>query len=129
MTKHMTYCHIMGKVVNISEAKTKNKNDVCLTNYEAQVLINELAEKTSNIIIPVGQHGSERIIQRGFTRADVVHILRNGVIAEEPRKSGKRWKYKLELIGYQGKGAAVVTLIMKNNKLLVATAMWTNKRS
>lgn len=122
-----------NKVIQFTQKAKKPSKKIKpapLDGRAAQSLINTLASDSFNVFIPNGQHGEERMMGRDFTLPDIIEILREGIIREEPRWESGTWKYKVEVIGFRGRiGAAVVTLIMKNKtELRVATVMWLDRR-
>lgn len=110
-----------------------------LTKHDAQQLINTLAMQSENVVIYHNGHAMQRQAERDFTRQDIITILREGIIREEPVFTKGSWRYKIEILGYQKRiGAAVVTLIVDHapkiqdaehaKKLHVVTVMWKDKR-
>ena len=101
-----------------------------ISKREAQTTINTLARDSYNVFIPPLEHAEQRKDYRDFTDSDIIEILRDGIIREDPRWEKGEWKYKLEVVGFRGRiGAAVVTMIMKQKtELRVVTVMWLDRR-
>ncbi len=70
---------LMDKVVNIS---SKHKIPAPHSKRKAQEIIHSIAEDGSNVSYT--KHAVERM-SRGFTYNDMLTILRDGIIREEPR--------------------------------------------
>jgi hypothetical protein len=87
---------------------------------QAQKLINNLASKTGNV--KFSKHAIERMEERSITDADVYEILRKGIIKREPKKEGKDWCYRVELLGFEPPIGVVITAI-KNKKVLLAVTV------
>ena len=107
------------------KAKTIESKAPPLSKREAQTKINEIAKESSAIFY--GTHGAGQKNIRDFTLSDIVEILRDGIIREDPRLGQYGdWCYKIEAHKFRGgRGAAVVTIIQDSkNKLFVKTVMW-----
>jgi hypothetical protein len=119
------------KVIPIKKAQKKpqTRRPKPMPKREAQELVNKLALQ-DRVFIPDAQHAEERRQEREFTRSEIVEILREGVIQDEPVFKNGRWRYKLILTGFRRRiGAAVVTIIRdKEQDLLVVTVMWLDRR-
>jgi Domain of unknown function (DUF4258) len=105
--------YMPDKIVPIS-SKTKP-----LPISDAQRIINELALKTSNIKFTA--HARERMVERDMTDADVYEILRTGIIKRKPKKEGKDWCYRVELLGFESPVGVVITAIKGKKVLLPIT--------
>lgn len=100
-----------------------------MSKLDAQKKINNLAKDSSLVFITEKGHAEERMDQRDFTRSDIIDILREGIIIEDPSWRKNDWCYKVQIKGFRGRiGAAVVTVIYENSKLFVVTVMWLDKR-
>lgn len=108
---------------NITDIRKYQNKPSPLSKRDAQDVIQKLAEDTGNIRIT--SHANERIDQRGFVFNDVLTILRNGIIHEEPRFEKHNWKYRLDFTQFDSyRDAACVVSIQKKGKLDVITVMW-----
>lgn len=84
---------------------------------KAQSIINDLSKDSANIGITT--HCSERMLERGFLYNDVITILQEGVVLQEPRfdENKRSWKYRVDFIGFDdNRDAACVVAIQKKVK-------------
>lgn len=111
----MTYCH--------TQKPLSPKYSNIIYKRDAQEKINKLAIDSSNVAIST--HAIERMSQRDFMRTDILDILKNGIIAEEPekRKNGDL-HYKVECRKFRGGRDAAVIIAIREDKLIVITVMW-----
>jgi hypothetical protein len=71
-------------------------------------------------------HAQERMEERDISLADVVRVLRNGTV-EEPPKAGKgkdEWKVKVIRHHRGCRDIGVVTLVVRESKLVILTVEW-----
>ena len=111
----------MGNVVKI---KRSTPLAGVLRIVDAQKHINKVAEDSANIILT--KHAKDRMYERDFSVSEVYQILRTGIIREKPQKEKKGgWSYQVEAIGFcDNRDAAVITVIMRENELVIKTVMW-----
>jgi hypothetical protein len=64
--------------------------------------------------------------ERNFTIIDVLDILTEGIITEDPiQKESGDLVYKIEVLNFRGgRSAAAITMIKKDEKIYVITVMW-----
>lgn len=87
-----------------------------------QEKINKLANDSSNVAFSL--HARERMLERDFTTKDVLDILKEGVITEDPVRESGNLKYKVESPHFRGgRNAAAITVINKEEKIIVVTVM------
>jgi hypothetical protein len=102
--------------------------DFKLTRPVAQKRIREIAVNSKNIIWG-SQHATERMEQRGLFNQDVLRILRNGFIDEDPEKTSYgEWKCKMTLKIRGGRVAGVVVIILLDGRLFPKTVEWEDGR-
>lgn len=86
--------------------------------------INKLSINSSNVAL--SRHARERMSERNFTITDVLEIISEGIIIEDPtqRESGDL-SYKIESPNFRGgRSAAAIVVIKKDEKIFVVTVMW-----
>ena len=91
--------------------------------------IRELASDSFNVLIPT-DHCLERQEERSITDDMIYEVLRRGYISGEVR-SGENpgeWKCKMTRKMKGAREVGVVTVLINNNRLLVATAEWEDQR-
>jgi hypothetical protein len=93
-----------------------------LTAPRAQARIREIAKISDDVILT--DHALERMEKRGIVDVEVFRILRTGFVDDPPEDVGDgEWKCKItHHIGERVAG--VVTIILLNGKLVVATVEW-----
>lgn len=86
--------------------------------------INKLSIDSSSVALST--HAKERMFERNFTIMDVLEILSEGIIIENPTQSESgNLRYKIESPNFRGgRSAAAIVVIKKDEKLLVVTVMW-----
>lgn len=111
----------MSKVISLHK---KAKRPVSHDKRKAQEIINNIAENPDNV--SYSAHAREQM-RRGFTYNDMLTVLREGIIREEPRYSEEKrsWTYRVDFIKFDdNRDAACVVAIQKKAKLHVVTVMW-----
>ncbi|MBP9999423.1 MAG: DUF4258 domain-containing protein [Proteobacteria bacterium] len=94
-----------------------------LSPTDATNKIREIAMDSDNIIIT--NHTIERMQERDFSMRDLLELLRNGYVDQEPEYNAEKQEYKYKIARVvDTRTAAAITIIMKNEKLLVITIMW-----
>lgn len=95
-----------------------------LSPIEATNKIREIAQDSANVAITF--HTMERMEERGFSNRDLIELLRNGYVDEEPEYNAEKqeYKYKITKTVDSTRTAAAITLIISDKKLLVITIMW-----
>lgn len=90
----------------------------------AQQEVRKLAATSSNIVWT--DHVYEQMGERGIDADDVLTVLRNGYVDDDPER-GKRssdWKVKVSLRLKDRRVAVVVTVIQDGKRLILVTAFW-----
>lgn len=65
------------------------------------------------------------MLERGFVYNDMLTILRDGIIMDEPELRDGKWSYKIRFHKFNGnRDAACVVGIKNMEKLTVITVMW-----
>ena len=94
-----------------------------LTASVAQQRIRDIAANGNNIVW--GDHALKRMDQRGIFRQDVLRILRGGYCDSEPEKTEYgEWKCKMTLKIRGSRVAAVVVVILHDDRLFPKTVQW-----
>jgi hypothetical protein len=86
--------------------------------------INRLAQASENVFIK--DHALQRVLERGFTDADVIHALQVGFVHDEPGKGRTKKELKAKVL-WRPEGsrtAGVVTVIKDEKRLIVITVEW-----
>jgi len=112
-------------MVNVIKIDKKIKKPAPHDKRKAQEIINKSAEDSGNVIYTV--HAKEQMAKRGFVFNDVLTILRDGIIRQEPRYNEEKhsWAYRVEFQEFDGeRDAGCVVAIQKKAKLHVVTIMW-----
>ena len=88
-----------------------------------QYKINKLSTNSSNVVLST--HARERMSERNFTITDVLEILSEGIIMEDPKKreSGDL-SYKIESLNFRGGRSAAAIVVIKKDRVYVLTVMW-----
>lgn len=110
---------------NVLKFNRKSYKHDYIDKRKATGIINKLAEDGNNVKYSV--HAKERLVERGFTYNDMLTILRDGVVREEPQydEDKQSWTYSVDFIKFNGnRDARCVAAIQKKNKLFVITVMW-----
>lgn len=94
----------------------------------AQRRVRELAKNTSNLVWT--DHIKERMEQRGIDSDAVLRILRDGDVEGEPIETNTPGDWKIKMARKMGNGrvAGVVTVLVQNNRLVLKTAEWEDRR-
>lgn len=90
----------------------------------AEEVVRKIAAKDTDVQFTI--HANERMEERDISLADVMRVLRKGSV-EEPPKSGKgkgEWKVKVTRHQRGCRDIGVVTLIIRESKLLILTVEW-----
>ena len=94
-----------------------------LTAARAQDYIREAAQDAHNVVW--SRHALARMEERRIYDIDVLRILRNGWVDDDPEPTERgEWKCKMTLNMKRGRTAGVVTIIMLNGALFVKTVEW-----
>src|SRR5262245_7246627 len=90
-----------------------------LSAARAQARIRELAQNADNVEWSV--HALERMSEREIYDRDVLKVLRKGYVEDPPEEgiNAGEWKCKTVLKVRGGRVAGVVTIILRNGRLLV----------
>jgi uncharacterized DUF497 family protein len=99
-----------------------------LTSQAAKKRVNALAKKTDNLIWTI--HVQEQMEKRGIQADDVLKILRQGDVEEEPEAAKKEGEWKVKIVEKleTGRVAGVVTVITKGSRLVLVTTEWEDHR-
>jgi hypothetical protein len=99
-----------------------------LTAGVAQRRVRELAKDTGNVVWT--DHIKERMDERGLDSDAVLRILRGGDVEEEPTEADKPgdWKIKMVRRMATGRFAGVATVLTQDNRLVLTTAEWEDRR-
>jgi len=108
-----------------------NPEDVAqfrLTATLAKERVRQLAAVTSNL--QWTKHIQERMEERGIDDSDVLKVLREGDVDEDPieGKNLGEWKIKLTRKLLNGRVAGVVTVLMTSGRLRLLTTEWEDHR-
>lgn len=92
-----------------------------ITTQELENRIHEILDKGN---IRYTSHVKERMSQRNYHFADVLHILRYGKVLENFKDQGND-TYHCEVHGedIEGCEGAVITIVIKNTKLKIVTVL------
>lgn len=90
--------------------------------------IQQLAIESKNVAF--SDHAEERMDERGITDLDALRVLRSGYISGdiEPGKNAAEWKCKVVAPMKGRREVGVVTLLIRNRRLLVKTVEWEDLR-
>ena len=90
--------------------------------------VRELARNTSNLVWT--DHIKERMEERGIDSEAVLRVLRDGDVEEEPTETNTPGDWKVKMVRKMGNGrvAGVVTVLVQNNRLVLKTAEWEDRR-
>jgi hypothetical protein len=98
-----------------------------LTASAATQAIRARAEDSANVILT--DHAQERMAERGIIALEVYRILRTGIVDVAPtRLTDGDWKAEIEQRMPGGRDAVVVTVVKRDERLVVVTVMWRDKR-
>ena len=96
---------------------------------ELQQAIRSIAEDTVRVFfLP---HAQERMAERGIDAADVYRVLRSGFVDEASLEPGENAGEQVCKVVEHNKGArdlGVVTIVIRERKLLVKTVEWEDFR-
>ncbi len=94
-----------------------------LSPTDATNKIREIAMDSGNVAIT--DHTIERMQERDFSMRDLLELLRNGYVDDEPEYNAETQEYKYKIARVvDTRTAAAITIIINNEKLLVITIMW-----
>jgi len=90
----------------------------------AQSRVRELAANSKNLVWT--DHIYEQMDARSIDADDVLQILRSGYVDEPPTPGNKEddWKVEIGLRLKSGRVGVVVTVIEKQNRLILVTTFW-----
>lgn len=98
-----------------------------LTCLRAEQIVRERAKDSANVIL--GAHARERMVEREITDIEVIRVLRQGTIMEQPEKMEHgEWKCKVVMKIRGERDAGVVTIILLSDKLFIKTVGWEDWR-
>lgn len=90
-------------------------------------LVRSMATNSKNI--RWSTHALKRMDEREILDVDVLRVLRTGTLAGKPEVTERgEWKCKLTRNIRGSRDVGVVTIILKESKLLVKTAEWEDLR-
>jgi hypothetical protein len=92
---------------------------------EAERVIHERAADSSKVII-IG-HPEERSDEREINDVEIFRVLREGVVVDPPRLEGDDWVAVIRRRIRGTRDAGVVTIILRDDKLIVKTVMWVDQ--
>ena len=89
----------------------------------AEKRIHAAAQRSEMVIL--GTHARERMQEREIDDADVLRVLRQGIVvdAPEPAEPGE-WKCKIVRRIRGSRDVGVVTIILRDSRLFVKTVEW-----
>lgn len=94
-----------------------------LSSQDAQEIIRLKSQDTSNIIFTF--HAQERMEERGFSSKDVITVLRDGYVDEEPTFNREKNSFECKVTKrISSRFAGVVTGIINSGKLIIITVEW-----
>lgn len=77
-------------------------------------------------------HARERMAERGLIMGDVLHVLKNGFVFEEPEGTTRPdlWKYKIEGLSPNSHGRHVRLVVIPGPgpSFKIVTVMWKDER-
>ena len=78
----------------------------------------------------IGTHTKERMLERGFSRADLFRALERGHVMDDPEKTAlpNEWKCKVVYNLKENRDCGVVTIIQEKDSLFVKTIEWEDLR-
>jgi hypothetical protein len=94
----------------------------------ARKRVRELASDSRRLVWT--DHIQQRMVERGFSTLDVLRVLRDGDIEDDPVRARipGDWRVKLVLRLERGRTAGVVTVIASGGVLILVTAEWEDRR-
>ncbi len=92
---------------------------------EAEKLIQERAADSAKVVI-LG-HPEERCEERDINDVELYQILRGGVVTDAPRLEEGDWVAVISRRIRGTRDAGVVTIILREDKLIVKTVMWVDQ--
>jgi Domain of unknown function (DUF4258) len=94
---------------------------------QAERIIHRLARDSSKVILTT--HAKDRMEERGIVRADLDRSLRTGSVLGSPfRNERGDWQCKIILRLVGSRDACAVTVIAKNDRLIIRTVEWEDWR-
>lgn len=94
-----------------------------LTCLNAKRIVNERAVDTGRVVLTF--HAQERMEERGIVSDEVYRILRTGSVFAPPiRNEQGDWQVEVEKRMPGGRDVAVVTVVPRDDGLVVRTVMW-----
>lgn len=94
---------------------------------KARQRVGELARDTGNITWT--DHIVQRMRERGFDTDAVLRILRTGDVEDDPEEEDPGdWKIKIVRKMANGRVAGVVTVVVRNSRLVLITVEWEDRR-
>lgn len=91
-----------------------------ITAKELQARIKEILDYGSVIF---SKHVKTQMIERNYSTADVLHILRTGEILNIQEESTEEYKCKVHGEDLDGVLGTVIAIVIKNHKLFIVTVL------
>ena len=112
----------------MEDGRDSRPSNVQLSVESARERVRELAKDSANLVWT--NHICERMAERGIDSGAVLRILRQGDIDSLPEAQSKpgEWKVKLTRMMPTGRVAAVVTVIVRDRRLILVTTEWEDRR-
>jgi hypothetical protein len=93
----------------------------------AEAIVRALALEPARVAVTL--HAEERMLERGFNNTDLFKVLNTGSILTKPTRTDKgEWKCKVVCRLRGNRDAGVVTVIARNDLLIVLTMEWEDVR-
>ena len=93
----------------------------------AEAIVRALALEPSRVAVTL--HAEERMLERGFSNTDLFKVLTAGSVFAQPSLTEKgEWKCKVICRLRGNRDAGAVTVIAKNDQLIVLTMEWEDVR-
>ena len=88
---------------------------------EAKSIIHEIVNNGTLIL---SHHAKERMVERGYTLHDVIHILLHGeIIRKEYKETTQNWAYRVQGCDLESDEGTVVVAIIQRMSAIVITVL------
>lgn len=69
----------------------------------------------------LSRHARERMKERGYSLADIRHIVRNGNLSKTEKNKGQQYNYHIHGEGVDGHPGGAVVALVKESKMVIVT--------
>jgi len=92
-----------------------------IPNGQALAIIREIVEDG---VLILSHHAKQRMLERGYSLHDVIHILLHGqIVSKEYKEITKNWSYKIQGNDLENDEGTVVLAIIKRMSAVVITVL------